>query len=268
MNLYCDLATFKARLGIAGTSDDAALLVLLENVSRAIDAYTGRAFSVRTETRYFDGASSPLLLDRDLIAVTTFKSDDNNDGSWETSWPAADYEMLPYNGAHKTAVAVTAWGARADFLPAQRKALEIAARWGYEETYDASGAAVNEGGTFSASDTTLTVSNAALFKTGQTIKIDSEQLYVSAISGNNLTVSRAVNGTTAATHADAAAISTYRYPHSIVEACIIAASQNWSRRAAGFVISTGDGHAAPLAELDATARGLLLPYRRLHVSAV
>ena len=268
MNLYCDLATFKARLGITSAADDAMLLTLLHNVSRAIDAYAGRAFSVQTETRYFDGSASPLFFDRDLIAVTTFKSDDNNDGAWEPTWPASDYELLPYNAPHKTAIAVTTWGTRGNFLPAQQKAIELAGRWGYEETYDASGATINEGGTFSASDATLTVSNGALFKTGQTIKLDSEQLYVSAISTNDLTVTRAVNGTTAATHADGTAISIYRYPQSIVEACIIAASQHWSRRAAGFVISSGDGQAAPLAELDATARGLLLPYRRLHVSAV
>ncbi len=271
-NLYCDLSTFKARMGISGTSDDAALLTLLEHVSRAIDTHCNRFFYVKTETRYYDGCRSPLALDQDLAAVTALATDDNGDGAaWETAWAATDYELLPLNGSPKSAIAVTPWGKKADFLPGQRKALQVAGRWGYEETTEDSGADINEGGAFSSSDATLTVTDGTKFKTGQTIKIESEQLYISAISGNNLTVKRGVNGTAAASHADASDIMIVRYPAPVVEACLALAGRAWRRKDLQFVVSPLERPGAgpgPLAEVDPEARSLLAPYRRVAFGAV
>lgn len=65
---------------------------------------------------------------------------------------------------------------------------------------------VNEGGTFSNSDLILTVTNGPRFQVGQIIKIDNELLQVTAISGNNLTVTRGFGGTSAASHSDASTV--------------------------------------------------------------
>lgn len=68
---------------------------------------------------------------------------------------------------------------------------------------------INEGATFSSSDTTLTVTNAVPLNVAinSYIQIENEILQVTAISGNNLTVTRGQLGTTAATHADATAVT-------------------------------------------------------------
>jgi len=68
---------------------------------------------------------------------------------------------------------------------------------------------INEGATFSASDTTLTVTNAASLNVAinSYILIENEILQVTAINGNNLTVTRGLLGTTATTHADATAVT-------------------------------------------------------------
>ncbi|MBI2919206.1 MAG: calcium-binding protein, partial [Chloroflexi bacterium] len=60
-------------------------------------------------------------------------------------------------------------------------------------------AKVNEA--FTASDTTLTVTDGTRFKSGQTIEIEAEKLSITAVSGNDLTVTRGANSTTAAAHA-------------------------------------------------------------------
>lgn len=65
---------------------------------------------------------------------------------------------------------------------------------------------INEGGTFSASDTTLTVTTGTKFRAGWFIEIDSEVLKVTAVATNNLTVTRGQMGTTAADHADSSVI--------------------------------------------------------------
>jgi len=91
--------------------------------------------------------------------------------------------------------------------------------------------------------TTVAVNTGTLIKPGEVITVDSERMLIESISGNNLTVQRAydgtvlashltatavfaprtltvvrpVNGTAAATHADATAISRYAPPADIVE---------------------------------------------------
>ena len=66
---------------------------------------------------------------------------------------------------------------------------------------------VNEGAVFSNSDTTLTVASATNFTTGSYIKIDNEFLLINSINGNNLSVTRAQLGSTAATHADGSVVT-------------------------------------------------------------
>ena len=61
---------------------------------------------------------------------------------------------------------------------------------------------INEGGSFSSSDTTLTVDNGNHFAVGNYIKINNEILYVTAKSTNDLTVRRGMFGTKVNDHAD------------------------------------------------------------------
>ena len=63
--------------------------------------------------------------------------------------------------------------------------------------------AIDEGGTFAAADTTLTVVNSTGFVTGSYILIDNEILEVTGVAGNDLTVTRGMVGTTDANHNNA-----------------------------------------------------------------
>ena len=66
---------------------------------------------------------------------------------------------------------------------------------------------INEGGTFSASDTTLTVTSGTGIATNDLILIDNEILKVTNVATNDLTVTRAQSGTEASTHADGATVT-------------------------------------------------------------
>lgn len=55
-------------------------------------------------------------------------------------------------------------------------------------------------------DTTVTVTDGSIFRSGDVVKIGEELLKVNAVSGNNLTVTRGYAGTTAATIADGAKV--------------------------------------------------------------
>ena len=67
---------------------------------------------------------------------------------------------------------------------------------------------LNEGATLTAGDTTVTVTSVATLgaTTNSYIEIDDEIMQVTAVSGNDLTVSRAQLGTAAASHTDSVAV--------------------------------------------------------------
>ena len=276
-NAYADLTTLKSAgvLNITGTGYDTRLRELLESVSRLVDQYCNRHFYVLVATRKFDGDGGTELHVRDLISVTSVKTDDNKDRTFETTWAATDYLLYPSNadptkpwGRAYSRVLVDTEAGNEDVFTSGMQTVEIDGKWGYCEVTEDSGADINEGGAFSASDTTLTVTDGSKFAVGETVLIESEQLYITAISTNDLTVTRGVNGSTAASHADSTDISIYRYPEPVGEACLIQASRLWKRKDSGFTSSAGlpqTGVMKLFKGLDPDVKQLLSGYRRASV---
>lgn len=65
---------------------------------------------------------------------------------------------------------------------------------------------INEGAAYAAADTTLTVTDGTAFAAGDIIYIENEQITVTSVAVNDLTVVRGANGTTDAAHADLTAV--------------------------------------------------------------
>jgi len=80
-------------------------------------------------------------------------------------------------------------------------------------------------------------------------------MLVTAISSNDLTVSRALNGTTAAANADNSDIDILRWPPSVERATMVQTARIWTR-SADFEPFFVD------AEVDTDVRLLLEPYRK------
>ena len=66
---------------------------------------------------------------------------------------------------------------------------------------------INEGATFAAGDTTLTLADATGFLEGGFIQIGNETIQVAAVAGNDLTVTRGQYGTSAVNHNDGTAVT-------------------------------------------------------------
>ena len=281
-NPYLTLTEFKGS-GIANMpldTDDTRLLRLLEDVSRQIDKWCQRVFYLYLQAMEFSGNNGiALYLPADLVAVTTLKEDTNRDAVFETTWATADYDLWPYNADpaggrdnstpyRRLEVNLRTNGNQDVFLVGQRM-YELTGKWGYWERTEDTGANTNEGGQFSASDTTLKVDNGEKIFIGDTLLIESEQLYVTdkpLKDGPDLTVIRGVNGTTAAAHDDGKDISRYLYPGPIVEATLMQASRLWTRRVAGFAAEVGfseSGGMVPVKGLDRDVKEMLKPYQQL-----
>lgn len=66
---------------------------------------------------------------------------------------------------------------------------------------------MNEAATITSTVTTIKVTDGSLYEPGHVIMIDSEYLWVSSVSTNTITVTRAAGGSTAATHDSIAAVT-------------------------------------------------------------
>lgn len=136
---YCTLAQLKARLDIYDFQDDTILEAVVQGVSRSIDAMTGRRFYSTTadETRYYTAEFGDVLYTDDLLSITTLQTDDDGDRTYENTWAATDYDLLPDNavldGKPYTRIELAPYGDYA-FPEGVRKGVKITGRFGYNAT--------------------------------------------------------------------------------------------------------------------------------------
>ena len=176
------------------------------------------------------------------------------DGLFETAWAPSDYLLLPSNADPETAgnplsrpyTAVEAAGKGR--LPRDRK-IEITGRWGWWRHLTRAPETLS-----SAVDADATVVALSGVESGQTLLVDSEQLYVRGRSEDSLTVERGVNGTVPAAHEAGAPVWIYDYPAPVAGATLLQAVRLW--RAPNRTAPGTDGG------LDPEARLLLSGYRR------
>jgi hypothetical protein len=257
---YADLAMIKARVGVTDTTQDANLLAALEASSRAIDRYCRRHFSVRNETRYFDGDGSAELWIDDLLSITTLKADADYDSVFEDVLVAADYRAWPYQGYPRLRLDIDRRAGAYSSWPNRGGSVEIAGLWGYGDgesatPYHASGLTV----TVTTTTSQAVTASGSGFSAGQTILVGTEQMYLLAVTTTALTAMRGVNGTTAAIQA-AVAASIYDYPAEVREACIIDAARLWKRKDSAYntvLASPEMGMMNVTSGLDADVRRLL-----------
>ena len=137
-NGYATAAELKTRLGIDDTSSDTVLENIIEATSRAIDAYCMRRFYAATETRYFQSRDADHMWVPDLLSVTTLQTDHDGDRTYEYTWAATDYDLLPANatldGWPYNEIATTPAGNY--FFPTSNnaKSVKITGSWGFAST--------------------------------------------------------------------------------------------------------------------------------------
>lgn len=94
----------KEILGISDAVDDNRLTLAADAATQMVQAYCDRHFvqQAAATARVFV-ASTPWMLEVDDISTTTgliVKTDEDDDGVFETTWAAGDYQLEPLNGKH------------------------------------------------------------------------------------------------------------------------------------------------------------------------
>ena len=94
-NGYATLAELRAKLsfGATNTASDTQLEKLIETSSRALENVCGRRFYGVAETRYYTADDGHEIQVDDLTGTPTIKTDDDGDGTYETTWAGTDYNL-------------------------------------------------------------------------------------------------------------------------------------------------------------------------------
>lgn len=269
LNVYATLDQIKATLDITGTTYDAVLTDHLRRASRLVERSAGYEFYPALATRYEDGGGTDeLWLSQPWLELTTVYLSSDMAATY-TALTAADWwasngkiwDTTPY-----IYLAMNPNGSYGEWYAGQRtvKILGITG-WhrNYANAWENTGDTVQDASGITAVATSVTVGDAdgvdALgmtprFSIGNLLKIEAEYLAVTGVnSGTNvLTVVRGANGTTAATHANATAIYSYRPDEAPAHATLIQAARLFKRGQQAFADA---GTSFELGQL-AFARGL------------
>ena len=272
-NSYGNLATLKTQLGITGTGEDTPLLQSLEMASRSIDTFCNRHFFTKSETRQFRGSGNRLFLNADLLSVTTLTTL-KDDRSTDKTWATTDYELFPLGDT----VYPKEWIELADntsagsFASGIKRGVQIAGLFGYGNGNSSTpylSATTTNDGSFGASDTDFTATAGANLNIGETLLIDSEQMYITGISSNTITIQRGMNGTTGASHSTGATVYVYKYPQEVVNACYLQAGRISKRWQTAYASSIGAPEMSPFevsTNLDGDVQRLLMKFKYIRVA--
>lgn len=100
--LYLDTDDLKKTLALSGTTflDDELDSIALA-ASGGLDKALGRTFGKDTAdvSRYYTALDPMRIRIDDLAELTTLKSDEDGDGTYEVTWAATDYVLEPLNAA-------------------------------------------------------------------------------------------------------------------------------------------------------------------------
>ena len=263
-------------LNIDGTAYDVRLRQLAEGVSSQIDRFCSRTFQPYDATFKYPGDDGTILLIHDLIAIGTLQEDDNNDGTFDVGWAAADYMLEPANaqptvewGRPYTSIRVSpkSTGTQDKFVDGPER-YQLTGTFGYFGVTRDPSPNIQTSGSLGSTAATINVNTAGI-EPGMMVLIDSERIYVqSTVGGTALTVLRAQRGSTAGTHATTVDLDYFDYPDPVKEAAFIQAARLWTRRNSGFANQIGIPETGVITSwrggLDPDVKELLWPYRKIH----
>lgn len=230
MNEYTTLPELREYLSLASqnTTDDGTLNRFIEQAARTIDRTCRRNFYPRRLTLKYDLPEDESVLDFQFDVLEVKGLSDMNGASFITSGSYFLKTGNVYNLTPYTKIELNwAFGRLFNYSSTPQQAVQVDSVVGYHEDYD--NAWINTNATLTSSATSaqtlLTISgsliddvwgNPSAIKAKNIIKIDEEYFYV--LSGSNdvtINTKRAINGTSAASHAANMAIYVWKPEYDI-----------------------------------------------------
>jgi len=263
---YTDRNAARVFLGVPSsiTVKDAQIDKFIARASKRIEKFTGRRFIPWTGVKEFDyQGTKELIFGDDLVSASSVAHGDGTDTIDPT-----DYFLYPLNAADDNKPYLTLQVLTTDdfiiYDDTRQSAIQITGKWGYCEITKNSTSLLSAA-ISSTTAITVGVDDGTDFSIGQVIKVDDEQMFITNISTNDLTVSRGLNGTTAATHVNDSIVYILKAPEDIQMACEILVARWLHRADASWADRIGTGDTSKTYKQGMPLEGfeLLKPYRRM-----
>lgn len=182
-NWYISREDAKSAMGLADYESNRKLDRIIEGCSRRLDNCTHTNFIPKTETRYYrwptrqPTRATYLWLDQYLISVTTLQTQAQNTSP--TTISSSDYFLEPVNtGPPYDRIEIDESSTAAfEAGDTPQRSISVLGAWGYSANTDSVGT-VSSGLDSSATATTMVGSDGSLINVGDTLLIESEQLFV------------------------------------------------------------------------------------------
>ena len=186
-NWYTSRERFKTAISLNGGQINNAVERVIEASSRDIDRWTRRHFIPKTQTRLYrwpqprPGRTSLLWLDQDLLSVSTLQTQAQN--ASPTTISSSDYFLEPNNpesdGNTRYNRIEIDLSSTASFEGGDtpQRSISVAGSWGWGNATKSAGS-IDDSGGISSTDTVLIVSDSSKIDVGDTLLIDSEQIFV------------------------------------------------------------------------------------------
>lgn len=269
--MYARLSHTKAAGAAARTSgDDPVWVRSLAAATAEIDSATGRSFSARLGTWYLDvrppmasnNWGTRLWMPFDVAEITTLKPLQSSPLTYGSALVEnTDYLVVREAGQDNAPISYLERLSNA-WTPGARS-LQLVGVRGYSYEVEDTGQTVQDD-PLSSSATTLALVATSDVSEGETLRLEDEQVQVSAVlDATTLGITRGMNGTTAAEHAQGVAVYRRRYPRDIEQAAIVRAI-DFKRGAPGAFGGQAGGEDAGFSNPTSYAqfRGLVRAYKR------
>ncbi len=263
---YLNWMTPPSQTAVANTADDAVIDSIIEQVSRLIDQITSRHFYPNIETRYFDVPSGDLILDDDLLAVTTLTNGDA-EVLTTTDYILREKNFTPYWKVAMKDISTKTWEDNSS--GSSEQVISLLGTWGYHDDYAQAWEAVTTlAEDIDISELPWDLTAVTRLGVGSILKVDSEIVIVSSIATLTCTMmKRGDNGSTAATHSNGATIYLWKPIPPIVNACYQIVHNIYKRRFGENVNSvatvTGAGVVISPKDIPDIASKIMSQYTRL-----
>lgn len=132
-NGYITLAELKTWLGTTADTHNAQLETAIESASRWIDKKCNRYFWADDgATKYYNRLDMDIVITDDIRSITTLKTDEDGDRTYETTWAVTDYDLMPFqqqNGWPYEYIERTPDGD--NYFPKYNKSIQIVGNFGW-----------------------------------------------------------------------------------------------------------------------------------------
>jgi hypothetical protein len=138
---YASLPELKSYLKITDTADDDELDDALASATREVEDHCDRQFNKETSAtaRVYlpEGCDWVIVDDFHTTTDLVVKSDEDDDGTYETTWAATDYQLHPLNGVVRGRTGFPYWEVKPVgsglLFPTwgERATVQVTAQWGW-----------------------------------------------------------------------------------------------------------------------------------------